>query len=392
MSGRAPASADGLRLALFTDTYTPQVNGVARTLDHLVRAIEARGGAVHVETVAMPGAAPAPQVRRAASVPFWAYPELRVAAPSAGAAERRLARFAPTLVHAATPFGVGLAGRGAARRRGVPMVTSYHTTFADYLAHYRLGALDHLVWPFLRWFHNSGRRTFVPSETIRRELAWQGFDGLRLWSRGVDTTRFAPVHRDATMRGAMGAGPEDFVVAYVGRLAPEKRVPAVLDAVRLLQARFGPRVRLAIAGDGPDRQQLQRLAPPGTWFAGMLEGRALSAFYASSDAFAFASDTETFGNVVLEAMASGVPVVAPDRGATTEFAHARSALLFPAAAPEALAGQLARLLMDPALRLALSRLGRAEAESRSWDAVWDRLVEDYREVSAPAPARSRQAA
>ena len=380
------AAAAGLRLAVFTDTFTPQVNGVARTLEHLVRAVEARGGAVHVETVAMPGTFPAERVRRAPSVPFWAYPELRIAAPSSGAAERRLAHFGPTVVHVATPFGVGLAGRAAARRQGLPLVSSYHTTFPEYLRHYRLTALDQMAWPFLRWFHNAGLRTFVPSETVRRELTQQGFQRLRVWSRGVDAERFSPAHRAEDMRRAMGAGGDDFVVAYVGRLAPEKRVDDVVAATRLLQRRFGHRVRLAIAGDGRERERLRAAAPEGTWFAGTLAGPALAAFYASADAFAFASVTETFGNVVLEAMASGLPVVAPDTGATLEFAHAGNALNFAPREADGLAAQLTRLLLDPALRTALGRLGRAEAASRSWDAVWDRLVADYRAVSPPRPA------
>ena len=386
------ASASGLRLAVFTDTFAPQVNGVARTLEHLVRTVEGRGGAVHVETVAMPGTLPAERVRRAPSLPFWAYPELRIAAPSSGAAERRLARFAPTVVHVATPFGVGLAGRAAARRRRLPLVSSYHTTFPEYLRHYGLTALDQLAWPFLRWFHNAGLRTFVPSETVRRELTRQGFHGLRIWSRGVDAVRFAPTHRTTAMRRAMGAGDDEFVVASVGRLAPEKRIDDVLTAVRMLQRRFGRRIRLAIAGDGPERERLRATAPEGTWFAGTLSGTALAEFFASADAFAFASDTETFGNVVLEAMASGLPVVAPDAGATLEFAHPGNALTFPARAADQLAGQLARLLLDPALRTSLTRLGRAEAESRSWDAVWDRLVADYRDVSQPHPTGATYAA
>lgn len=400
MSADPTGSATGLRLALFSDTYTPQVNGVARTLEQLVRAIETRGGAVHVETVATPDALASTGLHRAASIPFWAYPDLRIATPFAPAVTSRLRRFKPTLVHAATPFGVGLSGRASARALDVPLVTSYHTTFPEYLRHYGLDAMASVVTPFLRWFHNSGRCTFVPSVTVEMTLGAQGFRGLRRWSRGVDTSRFAPTHRDAAMRQAMGAGPDDFVIAYVGRLAAEKRVEDILAAVDVLRARFGPRVRLVLAGDGPERQRLERLAPDGAWFAGMLSGETLARFYASSDAFAFASDTETFGNVVLEAMASGVPVVAPDRGATTELAHAGNALLFAAGSTDALATQLTRLLVDPGLRQALGRLGRQEAESRSWDRVWDQLLRDYRSItapqagrdSAPAPRRARQKA
>lgn len=383
--------AAGLRLAIFTDTFTPQVNGVARTIERLAQAVEKRGGDVHVETVSDPDAAPDAVVHRHRSRPFWAYPSLRMALPSGRAAAQRLARFAPTLVHAATPFGIGLAGRSAARRLGVPLVTSYHTTFPQYLAHYGLDALDRVVWPYLRWFHNSGLRTFVPSATAERELRWQGFAGLRIWGRGVDAERFSPEHRSLAVRRAIGAVEGDFVIAYVGRLAPEKRLETLLDAVRLLRARFGERIRLAIAGDGPTAAAVRAAAPPDTHFAGMLSGEALATFYASADCFAFPSDSETFGNVVLEAMASGLPVVAPDRGATTEIATHASACLFRSGDADAMANALARLLVDPALRVNLSTHGRLIAEQRSWSAIWDRLLVDYDEVRLRMPREGRRA-
>ena len=385
------APAAGLRLAIFTDTFTPQINGVARTVDRLARAVESRGGAVHVETVSDPDAAPDAVTHRARSRPFWAYPALRVALPSGRAAARRLAKFSPTLVHVATPFGVGLAGRAAARRLGVPLVTSYHTTFPQYLAHYGLQALDRVVWPYLRWFHNSGLRTFVPSATVEQELRWQGFSGLRVWGRGVDADAFSPAQRSLGARRAIGALEGDFVIAYVGRLAPEKRLDTLLDAVRILRARFGDRIRLAIAGDGPSAAAIRAAAPPDTHFAGMLSGDALAAFYASADCFAFPSDSETFGNVILEAMASGLPVVAPDRGATTEIASPTTACVFRPGDADGMANALARLLLDPALRVSLSTQSRRIAESRSWHAVWDRLMADYDEVRLRMPREQRRA-
>ena len=148
---------------MFTDTYSPQVNGVARTLERLVGAVEARGGAVRVVTVHDPEAPQDPRVERWPSIPFWAYPQLRMAAPRVGRALDTLTAWKPTLVHAATEFGVGLAGLFAARQARVPLVSSYHTNFTAYLAHYRLSALSMIGWPFLRWFHNAGRRTFAPS-------------------------------------------------------------------------------------------------------------------------------------------------------------------------------------------------------------------------------------
>jgi len=371
----------GLRLALFTDTFAPQVNGVSRTLDRLVTALERRGAEVLVETVSVPGARPDPRVHRAPSIPFWAYQQLRMAAPSGGAARDRIARWRPTLVHATTPFGVGLAGRHAAKALGLPLVTSYHTSFSAYLQHYGLSVLDRVAWPFLRWFHNSGAMTFVPSNAVAEELRGHGFNDLRIWSRGVDQERFAPRHRSREMRERMGASDDTFVVAYVGRLAPEKGVTHAIEAMRIVMAQRPGAVRFALAGDGPDEARCRALAPDGTWFAGALHGDELSAFYASADAFVFPSRTETFGNVVLEAMASGLPVIAPDVGATLELAHEGTALTYPWGDPHALAGRIEWLMRDDLLRHQLRHAGLTVAGARSWESVWDRLLSDYRELS-----------
>lgn len=369
--------ARGLRLALFSDTFAPQVNGVSRTLERLVTAFERRGAEVLVETVDVPGALPDPRVRRASSVPFWAYEQLRIAAPSARAAADRLARWRPTLVHATTPFGVGLAGRNAARALRLPLVTSYHTSFSAYLQHYGLSVLDRIAWPYLRWFHNGGHLTFVPSNAVAQELGGQRFDNLRVWSRGVDAERFSPRHRSREVRTRMGATDDTFVVAYVGRLAPEKGISHAIEAMRLVLGRRPGQVRFALAGDGPDEARCRAIAPEGTWFAGALHGDELSAFYASADAFVFPSRTETFGNVVLEAMSSGLPVIAPDVGATLELAHEGTALTYPWGDTHALAGRIEWLIRDELLRRQLRNAALAVAESRSWDAVWDRLLSDY---------------
>lgn len=377
----------GLRLALFTDTYSPQVNGVARTLERLVHAVEARGGVVRVETVEDPEAAPAAGERRWSSSPFWAYPQLRIAAPTKSAVLDGLREFRPTLVHAATPFGVGLAGRKAARALGVPLVTSYHTSFSDYLRHYKLGALDAVAWPFLRWFHNSGERTFAPSRMVAEDLSARDFNAVRVWGRGVDPLRFHPRFRSGEMRAAMGASERDLVVAYVGRLAPEKGIHVALEGLKTVIA-ADTRVRVAIAGDGPDESRCRAVAPTGTWFAGSLRGEALSQFYASADLFVFPSTTETFGNVVLEAMASGLPVVAPDVGATLELANARTAELFRGGVPGSLAAAALRLLDDAARREELRQAGLAVAAARTWDAVWEELFAEYLQVLASNSARA----
>jgi phosphatidylinositol alpha 1,6-mannosyltransferase len=382
-------SAEGLRLALFTDTYPPQVNGVARTLERLVGAIEARGGEVRVVTVEDPESTPDPRIQRWPSVPFWGYPQLRMAAPARHVALDLLESWKPNLIHSTTEFGVGLGGVFAARETGIPLVTSYHTHFKAYLEFYNLSFLDRIAWPYLRWFHNLGVRTFAPSGIVARELEELGFDNMRVWSRGVDPKKFSAAFRSSAIRERLGAKGETPLVLYVGRLAREKGIHVLLDAMRLVKADRGNQIAFALVGDGPAEAECRATAPAGTVFTGKLTGRDLSEAYAAADVFAFPSITETFGNVVLEAMGSGLAVIAPDIGATTEYATRETALQFRAGSAESLAEAIRSVTGDPARAARLRAASLATAASRTWDAVWDGLVRDYREaieaarVSAP---------
>jgi glycosyltransferase involved in cell wall biosynthesis len=373
-------SAEGLRLALFTDTYPPQVNGVARTLERLVGAIEARGGDVRVVTVEDPESGPDARIDRWPSVPFWGYPQLRMSAPARHAALDLLESWKPNLVHVTTEFGVGLGGVFAAREAGLPLVTSYHTHFKAYLEFYNLAFLDRIAWPYLRWFHNLGRRTFAPSGIVARELEQLGFDNMRVWSRGVDPERFSPSFRSAAARERLGAKGDAPLVIYVGRLAREKGIHVLLDAMTRVRADRGDTVAFALVGDGPAEGECRATAPEGTVFTGKLTGRALSEAYAAADVFAFPSITETFGNVVLEAMASGLAVIAPDIGATTEYATPDTSLHFRATSADSLADAVRLVTTDAALLRRLRSASLATAQSRSWDRVWDGLVRDYREA------------
>ncbi len=379
--------ATSLRLALFSDTALPQMNGVSRTLDYLAREVERRGGAVRLFTTSDPTAGATPGVVRFASCPFWAYPQLRLALPSAATAAEELRAWGANLVHAATPFGVGLAGRAAARELGIPLVTSYHTSLSACARFYRLGALAEPGWAFYRWFHNSGRRTYCPTRAVQSELRSRGFLNTALWGRGVDTARFSPRWRAAELRARLGAGDgragdDRVVVAYVGRLAAEKGLETALAAMRIADRRAPGRFAFAIAGDGPYEARCRRLAPEGTVFTGHLSGDELSAFYASADMFVFPSTVDTFGNVLLEAMASGLPVVAADSGPSREVLGAGGGVTVPVADPDALAETLLSLAADPARRRALAASGLASASARSWRRVFDGLLADYGRVLA----------
>jgi phosphatidylinositol alpha 1,6-mannosyltransferase len=402
----AADAAEGIRLALFSDTYTPQLNGVTRTLERLVAAVRERGGAVRVYTTTDPGTPDGSGLTRDTwrrpSVPFWAYPHLRIAAPVLGDAYRDLRAWRPTIVHAATPFGMGLAGRACARALRVPLVSSYHTSFNEYAKFYRLGALSGPGWTFIRWFHNSGVRTFVPTHAVRNELAQLRFERLAVWGRGVDGARFSPRFRSRAVRAALGAGDDTIVVAYVGRLAAEKGLDVALGAIRQLSSprtrdaagsppRSPPRILFAFAGDGPYADHCQQAVAgnAAVRFVGPLEGQALSEFYASADLFMFPSATDTFGNVLLEAMASGLPVIGAASGPTCELLAPGGGVTFPPGDAHALAAAIERLGADAPRREAIAGDGARYAATCSWSGIFDGLIREYCDVIAGAAVPGR---
>jgi len=393
-----PGLAAPIRLALFTDTYPPQLNGVSRTLERLVGAVRRLGGSARVYTTTDPGALAASgeiDVVRRLSVPFWAYPQLRISAPVPGRALDDLRSWGPTIVHAATPFGMGLVGRRSARALGVPFVTSYHTSFNEYARFYRLGALSRPGWSYIRWFHNGGARTYVPTRAVLEDLRRLRFERLAVWGRGVELERFNPARRSPAWRARLGADDDTIVVAYVGRLAAEKGLDTALGAMHRLVGqgradrsshRAGggchPRIVFAIAGDGPYADHCRRAAPPppAVHFVGRLEGRDLGEFYASADLFIFPSTTDTFGNVLLEAMASGLPVIGADAGPTRELLAAGGGIIVPPRDPVALSAAIESLAADPLRRARLAASGVAYAATCSWDRIFAALFADYRRL------------
>ncbi|MES3036075.1 MAG: glycosyltransferase family 1 protein [Gemmatimonadota bacterium] len=375
---------DGVRLALFSDTYPPQMNGVSRTLERLVLAARERGAAVRVFTTTDPGMPHSTaDEERWPSMPFWAYPQVRLAAPRVLAARQELAAWQPSLVHVATEFGVGLAGRAAAQSLGVPLVTSYHTSFSAYAEFYRLGALAPLGWKYFRWFHSAAARTFTPTDAIRAEVEAHGFRNVRVWGRGVDGDRFDPSFRSLEWRRALGIDDEAMVVLYVGRIAREKGLEHALHAMQELHA-SGSTLRFVFVGDGPYEAELRTAAPPNAMFTGRLSDVPLSTAYASGDVFLFPSVTDTFGNVLLEAMASGLVVLAADAGNTRELVGGDRGVLVRAEAPGEIAAALRALEQDRSRHEAIRTRARQWARERTWQQVWNGLFAEYRRViSAP---------
>ncbi|KWX71277.1 glycosyltransferase family 4 protein [Paenibacillus jilunlii] len=371
-----------MRLALFTDTFLPQTNGVARTLGRLTGHLNRRG----IEHLLFtPKSAPEDSypdpVRPVASIPFFLYPECRLALPSMSSIQSQLNAFQPDLLHMSTPFNIGLCGLRYAHRQGLPHVASYHTHFDRYLEYYRMRRIVPLYWRYMKWFHRTCGATFAPSRETAEILREQGFERLRLWSRGVDCQQYSPDKRQAaSLRERYGIS-VPLVLLYVGRIAPEKDIATLLHALQLLPESVAAGVHLLVVGDGPLLPELRAQAPRNVTFTGVKHGEELAELYASADLFVFPSSTETFGNVVLEAMASGLPVVAAGAGGSKELVMpGRTGALFQPQEPGSLAEEICRLSSDSTLRTAMGSEGRIQALGRSWEQIFDGLIRDYEEI------------
>ncbi|MEU7497189.1 glycosyltransferase family 1 protein [Streptomyces griseofuscus] len=367
-----------MRVVIVTESFPPDVNGVAHCALQTARHLVDRG---HHPLVVAPAPAPgsAPEtdapcpVVRIPSLPLPGYPEVRVALPS-----RRLAAalvtHRPDVVHLASPFVLGARGMAAAARLGLPAVAVYQTDLAGYARTY-MGAGEAAAWRRIRSVHAAADRTLAPSSAALGDLETHGVPRVRLWPRGVDTVRFRPDRRDEELRRELAPNGE-LIVGYVGRLAPEKHVE-LLAGVCALDG-----VRLVVVGDGPSHAHLTE-ALPGAVFLGRRTGDDLARIFASLDVFAHTGPFETFCQTVQEAMASGVPVVAPAVGGPLDLVdHGRTGLLVPPRDAEAVQGAVRSLAEDPARRIAFGAAARTLVEGRTWAAVGDRLIGHYEDVLA----------
>jgi glycosyltransferase involved in cell wall biosynthesis len=316
------------------------------------------------------------------SVPLPGYSEVRLAAPAWWTIGRSIDAFQPDLVHSATEFMIGRLGQHLALRRGVPVVSSYHTDFSRYADSYGAPWLRNTVRGYIGRFHRRSRRVYTPGFLAREELQALGVPDVEVWGRGVDVEVFHPQHRSAMLRQAYG-GSDTFLLLHVGRLAAEKGVERMLAGFAAARAALPDRdVRLVIAGVGPREAALRAAAPEGVTFLGNLDRRTmLPALYASADAFLFSSHTETLGLVILEAMASGLPVIAAPVGGVADHLRDRvNGLAYPPGDIPAMGGAICGLVRSPALGRQLGAGARATAERLSWEHELDRLDASYREV------------
>ena len=370
-----------MNISLVTDTFLPEVNGVTTVLATMRRGLAERGHRVQVIAPRYGTEAHEDGVVRRPSIPLPGYAQARLAWP-VGGVRRALDGFAPDVVHVVTESVLGGLGRRHALRRGWPLVTSFHTDFPRYAARYAGLWAAAPVRRYLRWFHGPATVIQTPSETTRAELAAMGLPQAMVWGRGVDTRLFRPGLRSASRRAAMGATADRPMVLHVSRLAVEKDVATLVAAFREAHAALGESVVFVVAGDGPKAAEV-RAALPFARHRGFLPRSEVADLYADSDLFVFPSPTETCGLVVLEAMASGVPVVASDTGGVLE--NMRDGLnghCVRAGDPGRFAAAIIELLGAPERRDAMGQAARAFAVARDWARELDALEPMYQHVIA----------
>ncbi|WP_295541624.1 glycosyltransferase family 1 protein [uncultured Thiohalocapsa sp.] len=375
----------GTRIAVVTETYPPEINGVANTMRQLVGGLAERGHhvlLVRPRQAADRGVRPPRGHFLVPGLPIPGYRGLRFGLPVYWRLRQLWLRRRPEVLYVATQGPLGHAALQAALQSSIPVITGFHTQFHQYSRHYGLGLLTQPIVNTLKSFHNRSDATLVPTTALRSQLRDAGFRNVHLFSRGVDTGLFDPVRRSHALRREWGCGADDVVALYVGRIAAEKNIGLALDTMDALTARIG-NIRCVLVGDGPGRARLAR-SHPGYRFVGARTDEALATHYASGDLFLFPSLTETFGNVVTEAMASGLTVSAFDYAAAHEhIRHGTNGLLTPCGDETAFMDQALTAAAAPAQLRAMGRAARQTAESLSWPqviaSVEERLLDVVRE-------------
>ena len=367
-----------MRIAIITENFLPKLDGVTRTIDMLLQHLQWRQ---HPAIVFAPEGSPpshaGAQVIGVPGIPIPIYPELRFLFAGRAMGED-LAAFNPDIIHLADPMLLGMTGLYWGKRMGVPVVAAYHTNIADYMRDFRLGVLTGPTWRYRRFLHNQCAATLVPSPSTAEVVTRQGFHNVHLWPRGVDSALFTPEKRSAGRR-ELGLDDATTMILYVGRLSHEKKLTVLAEAYRALAR---PGVRLVMVGNGPARDEIAAaLAELPVTFTGYKEGEALARAYAAADIFAFPSTTETFGQVVQEAMSSGVPVVGCEaEGVRDLVQHGVTGLLARPHDVRDFTTALRVLLDDAPQRTQMGRAARAFAETRSWAEVMDNLLALYAEI------------
>ena len=361
---------------LVSETFYPEINGVSMTLHRLLLGLQKKG----FETTIIRPRQKNEQANHfpykehlVAGIPIPYYPELRFGITTTNHLKKIWRTECPTLVHIATEGPLGLCALRAARSLEIPVISSFHTNFHQYGKYYKLSFLIKGAFAYLRYFHNRTRATYAPSDDLIENLKAAGFKNLRKMERGVDAQLFNPCKRSTDLRLSWGANKETPVFTYVGRIASEKNIPFALKCFQEAKKKL-PEAIMVVVGDGPLRKELEKKYPE-VIFCGLQKGEALAQHYASSDVFIFPSITETFGNVVTEAMASGLIVAAYDyaagklliedgiNGTVASFDNKEHYL-----------ANLIQLISKRAMWPAMREKSRARIEDISWESITNNYI------------------
>ena len=369
-----------LKITLVTETFPPEINGVALTLEKLHNFLNISG---HQPSVIRPrrfSETRKPELVQGFPIPM--YPKLRFGIGSPLRLYQTIKSKMPDIIHLATEGPLGLACLGIAKSLRIPVVSSFHTNFDLYANDYKMGFLSSGISHYLRWFHNQTEATFAPSNACLERLQALGYKNIKIWTRGVDTSLFNPIQKDLNFKSKIGLSETDILLLYVGRLAPEKNIGALLETfkkARSTLSRQGKNLFLALVGTGPLIEQSDLEKTNGIILPGELRGNQLAQWYASADIFVFPSTSETFGNVILEAQASGLPVLCLNSQATQErICNHHDGIL--AANIEEFERLLIDLTADKSKRDYLGKNAFITAKSQKWDDIFNRLYLEYCKV------------
>lgn len=367
-----------MRIALFTETFLPKIDGIVTRLKHTVEHLQRND---HQVLVFSPDGGlkeyKGAKIYGVSGIPLPLYPELKLAIPRP-TLKKVLEKFQPDLIHVVNPAVLGLGGIYYAKNLNIPLVASYHTHLPQYLQHYGLGALEGLLWELLKLAHNQAQLNLCTSTAMVDALVEHGIERVDLWQRGVDTELFQPHLASRQMRSRLSQGhPDAPLLLYVGRVSAEKQIDEIKPVLEAI-----PDARLAIVGDGPHREAMEaHFAGTNTYFVGYLQGVELASAFASADAFVFPSRTETLGLVLLEAMAAGCPVVAARSGGIPDIVtDGVNGYLFDPADSQGAVTATQRLLAATEEREQLRHNARQEAERWGWSAATKQLENYYQSV------------
>lgn len=368
-----------MKIALFTDTYHPQINGVTNTISRMETYLKKHDIEYKIFAPDYNLKEKKEHVETFYSIKFFLYPECRLSMVRKSRIKKILSEFRPDIVHMATEFNMGWAGLNYAQDNQLPRISTFTTNYTKYLKYYNLDMLTKAGWDYFRWFHNQNDLTLCPSQDTQKLLKEKGIKNVDIWGRGIDTSQFSPQKRNLDLRRKLNMDGK-IMLLYVGRVSIEKDLDVLFNAYSIIKTKYKNKIALVIAGDGPMLEKY-KTEHKDVIFTGYVQGEKLSQLYASADIFTFPSSTETLGNVVLEAMASEVPVVGVKSGGVKEnIIEGYNGIMCKPRDTKSFYESITRLIENIDYRIQIGENARKYTYSKQWDKIFDKLVYHYQEV------------